>query len=58
MQNINISELDIIKNDIRNCKELTNTQKEFLLHISNADKYDIIILYDTMMKWVCSVYIK
>jgi hypothetical protein len=57
MQNINISELDIIKIDIRNFKELTNNQKEILLHISNADKYDIIILYDKMMKWIFSVYI-
>ena len=52
----NLSELDIIKIDIRNFKELTNTQKEFLLHISNADKYDIIILYNEMMRWVCYIF--
>lgn len=52
----NLSELDIIKIDIRNFKELTNEQKEFVLNISNSDKNDIIILYNEMMRWVCYIF--
>lgn len=47
-----MNELDIIKHDIRNYKELTNKQINFILNISNSDKDKVIILYNEMMKYI------